>query len=301
MTAFRIPLILSLVFLLLLAFTAGCKNSGEATYDSTFMDYSYQRVPYRFSQPDHETSLHGDLREISALAVVDDNTLAAVNDEEGRVYLLNAADGTVTRKIKFAKSGDYEAIEVVGNQVYVLKSNGDLYMFRISDEDQVEAEEVKTAFSSRNDTEGLTFHQGYLLIACKASGDIDGNKTRGKAVYKYYIQTSKTVTEELVDIEKKELEKFVENRNYFNKIRDFDPSAIAVHPKTSDLYVLSADQVLVVFGPDNKLKEVVKLDPSIYKQPEGLCFMADGTMYIASEGAGARGRLFKLSYNAAAN
>lgn len=297
----KTPLFIISLILLLGVLFSNCSQVGESSYDSVYLDYNYQKLGYHFFEPDDQTSLHNDLREISGLAMVDDMTLTAVEDERGYLYLISAKDGRMMSKIKFGKRGDYEGVEVIGSKVYVMKSNGKLYSFDLTDNDQVEAQETETTFSSKNDVEGLAYNGQFLLIACKGSGDIDGNKVKGKGVYQYYLQSAKTVTNELVDIEKGDLEDFIKSRAFFNRIDDFDPSAIAVHPITHDIYILSADKVLVILTPEYQLKEVVKLDPRIYRQPEGMCFASDGTLFIANEGDGGRGRLIKLLFNTAKN
>ena len=57
-----------------------------------------------------------------------------------------------------------------------------------------------------------------------------------------------------------------------NLTAEFNPSAIAVHPKTSEIYVLSAtDRLLAVFANQN-LTQVFPLPSDIYYKPEGLAF-----------------------------
>lgn len=301
MFTLKIPLFIIGLILLLGVLFSNCGVVGESSYDSVYLDYNYQELGYQFFEPDEQTSLHNDLREISGLATVDDMTLAAVEDERGYLYLISAKDGRMKSKIKFGKRGDYEGVEVIGSKVYVMKSNGKLYSFDLTDDDQAQAQEIETAFSSKNDVEGLAHNGQFLLVVCKGSGDIEGNKVKGKGVYQYYLQSEKTVTNELMDIEKEDLEDFIKSRAFFNKIKDFDPSSIAVHPITKDIYILSADQVLVALTPEYQLKEVVKLDPKLYRQPEGMCFTSDGTMFISNEGDGGRGRLIKLLFNTAKN
>lgn len=257
------------------------------------MDYDHHKVPYKLYAPDEKYSLHYDLEEISGLSVFADHLLA-VEDEQGYVYVLKAENGDVERKIKFAKGGDYEGIEAIGNRVYVVKSNGDVFSFEMSDNGEVKAEEVDTDFSSNNDIEGLSASGERLLLACKGKGEIGDKSVKGKAVYEYDPRERKVAGKPLFHLEEEEIEAFIKDRNFFNKIHSFDPSAIAVHPLTSDIYWLSADKVLVVLSPDYQLKEVVRLDGGIYRQPEGICFAGDGTMYLSSEGDGARGKIFKL-------
>ena len=75
----------------------------------------------------------------------------------------------------------------------------------------------------------------------------------------------------------------------------FSPSAIAVHPKTGQMYVLSSvGKILVVLDAKGNVQKVEKLDKSEYRQPEGLCFAKDGTMYMSSEGKGGKARIYRF-------
>ena len=258
------------------------------------MDYDEAKVPYKLYEPDAEYSLDHDLEEISGLSVVSEGELAAIEDENGILYLLNAKNGKVIRKIKFAKDGDYEALEVVHGRAYIAKSNGDIYSFDISGEDEIEADEVDTEFSSHNDIEGMTALGAKLLISCKGQGELDDNDVEGKAVYIYNPET-KSLEDHAFNYKEKDLEDLIAGRKFFNKIHHFDPSAIAIHPITSDVYWLSADKILVVLTDDYKLKEIIKLDGRKFRQPEGICFSKDGTLYISSEGNGGDGKIFKFN------
>ncbi len=252
------------------------------------MDYDHSKVPYQLYKPTIEAKLHYDLEEISGLTYYKEGLLAAIEDETGKIYLLDAVTGEVKRKIKFAKSGDYEGIEIIGEHVFVMKSNGLLYDFFITNEDKVKANVTETAFTSRNNLEGLGLHNGKLLIACKGEGEIAGVKATGKGIYSYDLGKATP----LLFIHKGYLNSHIAERDYFKTIKQFDPSGIATHPLNGDIYILSADHVLVVYDKELKLKEVVKLDKHIFRQPEGICFSPQGQLYLSSEGDGERGELF---------
>ena len=56
------------------------------------------------------------------------------------------------------------------------------------------------------------------------------------------------------------------------------------HPKTGDLYVIaSVGKLLVVLSKKGKIKSVQRLNPDVFKQPEGICFMPNGDLLIANE------------------
>ena len=67
------------------------------------------------------------------------------------------------------------------------------------------------------------------------------------------------------------------------------PSAVAVHPLTSEIFVVSAvDRVLVTFDMAGIVTGYVSLDPKLFRQPEGLTFLANGDLVITNEAAGGR-------------
>ena len=67
---------------------------------------------------------------------------------------------------------------------------------------------------------------------------------------------------------------------------EFFPSAIAVHPLTHDVYILSTKETkcMAVYTHDGVLKSLQIIDKEVLPQPEGICFAPDGTLYISTEG-----------------
>ena len=67
------------------------------------------------------------------------------------------------------KDGDFEGIQVVGDTVWIVKSNGDLYGAAMAGEKKRKAVHIKTKLSKDNDVEGLAFDRetNTLILACK--------------------------------------------------------------------------------------------------------------------------------------
>ncbi|MTI40213.1 SdiA-regulated domain-containing protein [Fulvivirga lutimaris] len=279
----------TIISITVLILNISCITPADQSKDA--QDYDLNKVPYKLYEPTETFKLHYDLQEISGLTYLSEDKLGAIEDETGKFYIINARTGEVETKVKFEKSGDYEGVEYDDGTVWVMKSNGHFYSFQIQDDEAINVKEYKSEFSSKNDLEGLGYNNGALLIAAKGEGKIDDIDNEGKGIY--IIEEEKPSP--LFFIEKKDLEKFIEKREHFNSIKDFDPSAIAVHPQTSDIYILSADHVLVVYSAELKLKEVVKLNKKIFYQPEGICFSPQGQLFISSEGGENRGRLFTFN------
>jgi sugar lactone lactonase YvrE len=51
-----------------------------------------------------------------------------------------------------------------------------------------------------------------------------------------------------------------------------------------------------VLDRQGKIVHLEKLKKSLHTQPEGICFDADGTMFIANEGKDGRAKIFKFRY-----
>lgn len=278
------------MFLPFLAIVA-CSFSDLEKSKEQFYDYSIKKTPYLFNDPDSVFKLPWDLEEISGLSYYKDGVLLAVQDEQGVIYFIDTSTGKVTEELKFGKSGDYEGIEVVNGKVWVMKSNGDFMSFSADFKKEIDTEKFSYGFGHKNDLEGLGNMDDHLIVACKADGEVNSNNAKGKAIYKITGEKPDL----LFSIKQKELNSFIKDRKHFNKLNDFDPSAIAVNPMNDDLYILSADHVLVVYNKKYELKEVIKLRKKIYEQPEGIAFSPSGVLYLSSEGNGEKGELFVLS------
>src|SRR5690554_4222760 len=81
---------------------------------------------YNFSTPDDKIILPEILHEVSGITMVDQNTVACVQDELGIVFFYNLEINKIERKIHFAKEGDFEGIAKADNDLYILRSDGQL-------------------------------------------------------------------------------------------------------------------------------------------------------------------------------
>ena len=239
-------------------------------------------VPYDLGAPDGSAELPHELDEISGLTMLPSGRLGAVQDEDGTLYEIEPTTGTITGTQPFGGRGDYEGVEWVGESVWTLESNGDLTDVRRAG-DAAEAVPHETPLRGRNDTEGLAWDGERLLIACKE------NPGRGldgvRAIWAYDPATRALSSAPVA----------VLDRTAVDDGARFKPSALAVHPETRELYVLSSvRKALAVLAPDGALRTVVPLSDRIFRQPEGIAFDAAGTLYIANEGAGARASLLRF-------
>ena len=65
---------------------------------------------------------------------------------------------------------------------------------------------------------------------------------------------------------------------------DFKPSDLAVNPVNGDLFVLSSSLTsIVVLDSSRRFVAAFRLDKDVLPQPEGIAFMTNGDMFVASE------------------
>jgi len=64
----------------------------------------------------------------------------------------------------------------------------------------------------------------------------------------------------------------------------FRPSALALNNFTNEWYILSSvNKLLVITDEQWKIKQVLKLDPVLFSQPEGMAFDNKQSLYISNE------------------
>ncbi len=286
-----------------LLFTA-CNTKINKKEVSTRVLETQTELAYDFSVP-IEMFLDDQLTEISGLGYdKEEDLIYAHNDEKGQIYQLNKTNGQIVNKFKFAKNGDYEAIEKVGDDIIVVTSNGDLFYYNLISK---KTKKVKTSFTHKNNIEGLCFdaEKNILLLTCKGEWLEDGKSKKQKAIYAYDLKNKKVNPSPYLVVEIKKMIRKIKKENPLltesqfkkakHRIADFSPSGIAIDPATKNIYVISArGSSLVVFNPKHKIEKVVLLDEKVNPQPEGICFDSKSNLYISTEGKLEKGKIFKF-------
>ena len=301
------------IFYVIILFFTAC-NPPQKKPEKTLLFQAEDYVfPYDLQKPEAIWKPARKLREISGLTYFPPAKIISIQDEKGDLFFLDKADGKIVEKIKFAKDGDYEALELVQNDVWVAKSNGDLYQVKdFQNKNLRETIKYKTPLSAHNDVEGLAFDasDSTLLIACKGYPFLHKQKKAKffKAVYKFDLKEKKLRENPYLLLALDSLKKY---KNYSKSDKlgielvstidesegdpTLQPSGIAIHPQSKNIYILSSvGKVLLVLNPDAEMKALLKLDKKLHPQPEGICFAPDGTLYISNEGKKGKARI--LSY-----
>ncbi len=255
-----------------------------------------------------------ELAEISGLSLANQqgNELLAIQDELGKIFRLSTRTGKMISSITFWKDGDYEGVEAVGDDIWVLKSTGTLYQVMDIGLPSQQVEKYNTALTGDNDVEGLTYDptRNRLLLACKKDASNDGNSKNGRYIFAFDLATKTLAEKPVYAIEREAVQNYLlscEKSTAHKKLCDFflvrdefdlAPSAIAIHPITGQLYITSSvGKVLMVLNTNGTIDGLYKLEKGFFPQPEGLAFDPDGTLYISTEAKkNAPARIYRLAY-----
>lgn len=263
---------------------------------------------YVFDRPDAQYDLHDDLDEISGLALLEDGRLAAIEDERGVLYILDPQSGEVLEERRFAERGDYEAVEIAEGMLFVLRSDGRVHRFEDWSGSEITGDYFDLDIPRRCDAEGMRYDtvDRRLLVSCKDEPGPD--LEREKAIYAFSLDGRKLAERPVYTINSRRFTASIDDHPVNQAVRSvlservdlsgFKPAELAFHPITGDIFIVSSvRESLISMARDGTVTGVWPLPDRLLEQPEGLVFLPNGDMFIASE-AGDRknGVLLRFNY-----
>ncbi|PZF73718.1 SdiA-regulated domain-containing protein [Taibaiella soli] len=251
-------------------------------------------VPAGYSwQQAREVILEKGLDEISGLDYERKiHAFIAINDEKGKVYVIDTAAFRIREELPFGDKGDYEECIVTDDRWYVLRSDGHLYEMTydgvgIKDVNKYKYEGKTTEFEAMYLDKA---NNRIVLIVKNAKKDHQEETAYG---YAFDLASKQFVAAPVFQVRWSDVASVGKI-----KLKSFHPSAAAIHPITGELYVLaSIEKLLVVLDKQTlKVKGVYFLDPKLCRQAEGLAFDPRGNMYISNEAADAQPNIVVFPY-----
>ena len=248
--------------------TAGAPESLLARYDLT-------------APPADRWKLPKELNEISGLAM-EGGRLFAHGDEQAIVYELDPASHTVVRRFSLgqpAVRGDFEAIAVVHDRVFLTTSDGDLYAASIgADGAAVPYQRFVTGIGRSCEVEGLAYDPKgrEFLFGCKTPRV---RALHGRLAVIGWSPERREAPVLRLGIPIAAVEGLDEEA--------VAPSELLRDPSSGHLLFLAARaRVIVEVTPEGEVVAVAKLRHSLHRQAEGLAIGADGSLLVADEAAG---------------
>jgi hypothetical protein len=265
---------------------------------------------YNFKSPAESIELPSVLHEISGVTNIDSLNFACIQDENGILFIYDVRDRKITRQFKFFSKGDYEGIARVDDTIYVLRSDGVLFEIADYKSDSIIVIPYQTNVPSK-DNEGLCYdsENRRLLIACKESTGKGELSKDYRYIFAFNLDSMHLVPDPVFSFDIEELKTFAKTNNVklplkgknkglkVETVLKLQASEIAIHPLSKRIYILSAeDYMLFVFDKTGKIEQMVKLNYTLFNQPEGITFLENGDMLISNEGPG-KGPATLLRFN----
>ena len=272
-----------LLFTLLFFIIIGCQNKRVI----------YTPKGYDITKPDI-TELGNKLREISGIFWINDSTMLAQNDESGKIFTINPIEKQEFSypTLVFGEKNDYEDIVKVDSSAFVLVSTGQI----IEVQDYARGNDMPgtmvASLEGKNEFETMYYDKEIksIIILCKSCHK---EKDEVRTAYRYDLASRQLIDTPYftinIDIIRQKLD---DNR------AEFRPSAAAIHPLQNKLYIVSSiGKLLVITDKKGNVEQAIEISGTLFNQPEGITFAANGDMYISNEaGSDERATLLKFSY-----
>lgn len=271
---------------------------------------SISNLNYDFSKPNLNDILPQELHEISGLAILDQNTIACIQDEDGILFFYDTKQHKIKRQVTFGLNGDYEGITVVEQALFILRSDGVLFEIKNFNSEKLQIKTYSTGVPAINN-EGLCYDakNNQLLIGAKGKINKDPAYRDQRFIYAFDLKTKSLKNKPVFQFNTTDINLSAKLEGIiFPKKKDkkgnlidmgfkLNTSEIALHPLSKQLYVLSAtDHCLFIFNMNNKLEEIKQLSPTLFNKPEGLSFFQNGDIMISNEGQSNQPTLLRFNY-----
>ena len=263
------PLSFGCKYLLLLNMLISCQASVPGNFPTP--------KAYDLNHP-YKIELTEQLDEISGIQFyAKDSSVFAISDATGSLYKIFLGRKNIVQKWKFGKNADYEDLQLVDSTFYILSSSGNLAGVKFFSKDSLEVIFYQFPGKDKNEFETLFYDKetGLLNMICK---NCEADKKKSVSVWSFspkekeYLPGSFSINVAPIA-----------GKLGLDKLK-FKCSAAAINPLTNELFILSSvNKALIIADKNGNAKEVYPLDPSIYKQPEGIAFTPAGDLLISNE------------------
>ena len=270
-----------------LLFHNSCNDKAESKKEEEGpKPVSLQSTDYDLLKPVKSWALSDSLAEVSGITFLKNERLIAIEDIHPILYEIKLGDSTssIINKLEFRETDkekfDFEDLAAIGDTVYALWSHGAIFKI-IKQKKNFTSERMKTWLKKENNTEGLAYDpiSGNLLVACKDDAGLEDVKKTTRAIYEFDIKADSLKPDPFMLVKKNDFE------NVAGEKVDFYPAAIAVHPVSHDVFIVSTKDTKCIaqFSHDGKLKAFDYLEKEMLPQPEGICFDTKGDLYISTQ------------------
>ena len=248
--------------------------------------------------------LPDELRELSGMVMVTEDTLACVQDELGVVFFVDLRDRWPLRSKRFGDAGDYEGIASTPDGLWVLRSDGTLHRLGEDGSELKIRDTYKMPFEG--EFEGLCFDAASRRLLVLPKGPVDGKRREKvrRRILGFDLANMEPMSKPVMTHKIEKIEEQIEDRGLAAPRRTtkkgkqrvdlrLHGSELLVMPGGDLLMLSPKDRLLVRFDQDGDVVATTELDSDVLPQPESMAMLPDGRLLVGSEG---RGRLALIAF-----
>jgi hypothetical protein len=228
---------------------------------------------------------------LSDLTLLDSTQMFCIQSSTGGVVIYDLDSNKISASLSLGIQEVIRDIVVVDSSLLLFDENMSVYRSYAPFDSLHTTQLTKgnTSWKSASICHHAMTHRLFIV------GSVDNLEQTERFVYTYNLNNTKFQEEPLFQFDVSALETFAQTNNIkintfkVNAMQDtvlgfnFIPTAIAVHPKTNDIYILSSiDRTLAVFNQFGELVNLAVLEPRQFPVPSGMVFNAQGDLYISN-------------------
>jgi uncharacterized protein YjiK len=219
------------------------------------------------------------LSEISGIALMSDGRLLAHGDEFGRVSVLDPRRGVLLKEFSIGAKADFEGITVASGTIYMVASNGQVYVFREGANGQrVSYQMHDTGLGKECEFEGVAFdsRRAALLLPCK---NVSKKSLRNNVVI--YVWRLDRAVVPRVSVIAIPLGQAIGD----NPWTSLSPTDITIDKNTGNYVLIAAqEKALLEITPNGAVVRSMPLpEADQHGQAEGVAITEDGMLIISDE------------------
>lgn len=272
------------------------KSLQEVGVENYYYDkattFSKEDGYFKLSSPSKITMLPMGVESFSGISFLDSLVLICLQEESGSIVLLNLNNNNTSGPLNLnlpTKIIDFSCIDssmiLVDDKMQVHFLSPPYDSSSLVTDNNVLCEWKSAATCIHASTKRL-----FIL----SKSNLENENPISNSVYTYSLSKRKLNEKSLFDISVNEIEAFALQNNIslstkaINQLDTtteliFNPCAIAVHPKTNEIYVLSSEnRSIVIFDQFGKIINLVFLDEKQFSNPTAMTFHSTGDILISN-------------------
>lgn len=230
----------------------------------------------------HSWELPEPLKNIAAVRYLPGGKIACLSEDVGSIFIFNPGDNVIEAEFPFAQPGDYEGLEIIGQNAYVGCADGRILEIINYASDSPSVTEYGTHLTVRDHVNGLSYDRKNRRLLVSVQGMADELQPF-KNIYGFRLQDKRMLVKPAVKID---LRNRCFNGAQAKRLQTvFQPSDLDLNPLNGQLYVIDGARCqLLRMRLTESIRDVIVLDKDKFFQPEGITITPSGEIYIASRG-----------------